>query len=117
MSDINKAIVSGNLVRDPELRYTSQDKPVCNFRIAANGRKDGEAEFLDVVAWGDVALAVAGHKKKGHKVLVEGRLVTGSYEADDGTRRYYVRVSARSVQFLDSKGQEDSEGDGIGAAA
>jgi len=115
MSDINKAIVSGNLVRDPELRYTSRDKPVCNFRIAANGRKDGEAEFLDVVAWGDVALAVAGHKKKGHKVLVEGRLVTGSYEADDGTRRYYVRISAKSVQFLGNKGQDSD--DDIGVAA
>jgi single-strand DNA-binding protein len=90
-------------VRDPELRFTREGKPVCNFRIASNGRKDAEAEFIDVVAWGETANAVASYKKKGHKVLVEGRIVTGSYVADDGTKRYYVRISASSVQFLDDK--------------
>ena len=75
-SNTNIVILSGNLVKDPELRYTQGGDAVCNFRIAVNS-KFGEKEktlWQDIVCWKGQAEAVANYLTKGSKVIVTGRL-------------------------------------------
>jgi single-strand DNA-binding protein len=84
---INKAILLGNLTRDPVLRYTQSGKPVCDFGIATNrswtndkGERQEVAEFHNIVAWGKLAEIASQYLAKGRKVYIEGRLQTRSYD-------------------------------------
>ncbi len=104
---MNKAILIGNLTRDPELRTTSNGTPVCTFTIAINRRfanQQGvrEADFLSIVTWRQLAELCHRYLAKGRKVAVEGSLQSRSYDAQDGTKRYVVEVVADQVEFLSS---------------
>ena len=116
MVSFNKVVLAGNLTRDPELRFTNNGIPVCEFGIAVNERSGKGADateranFFDVTAWRDLGETVANYKKKGDPVLVEGRLQFRSWEAQDGSKRSKVDVVANNVQFLGS-----GNGDGDGA--
>ncbi|RLE38176.1 single-stranded DNA-binding protein [Candidatus Woesearchaeota archaeon] len=103
--NINRVILSGNLVRDPELRYTQSGRPVANFTIAVNrqyrtasGDLVKSADFLRVVAWGKQAENIAEYLGKGRSITVEGRLASRSYESN-GQRRYITEVVAQNVTF------------------
>lgn len=104
MANYNRVIVGGNLTADPELRYTSTGKAVCEFTLAINRRRSASsaeaADYVRVVVWEDLAETIAEHKEKGDGVLVEGRLRHDSWEAEDGQKRSKVTVVARSVQFM-----------------
>jgi single-strand DNA-binding protein len=100
----------GNLTKDPELRYTSTDVPVANFRIASNKKyKDNLGEnkedvcFIGVVAWQKLAESCSKFLKKGSAVLVEGELRSRFKENDDGSKRNLIEIRAFQVQFLDKK--------------
>ena len=103
---MNKAIICGNLTRDPELRYIpTTGAPVASFSVATNrvwtngnGEKQEDAEFHNVVVFGRVAESSAEFLKKGQVVLVEGRLRTRSFEVD-GMKRYRTEIIAERVQF------------------
>lgn len=113
MANFNRVILAGNLTRDPELRFTNNGIPVCNFGIAVNERKsDGEevAHYFDVTAWRNLGETMANYKSKGDPVLIEGRLNYRSWEADDGSRRSKVDVVAQNVQFLNRSGGNGSNG-------
>jgi len=102
-SDFNQVTITGRLTRDPEVRTTSTDKIVANFSVACNRMKDGQADFIDCVAWDKLGEIVGNNLAKGRRVLVSGRLQVRSYETNDGQKRKATEVLANQVQFLDSK--------------
>jgi single-strand DNA-binding protein len=102
MVSFNRAVLAGNLTRDPELRVTQNGVPVCSFSIAVNRvrSKSEAADFFNVSAWRELGETVANYKKKGDPVLVEGRLQYRTWQAQDGAKRSAVDVVADRVQFL-----------------
>lgn len=102
---MNKAILIGNLTRDPETRTTSSGVAVCTFSIAVNRRftnQQGvrEADFINIVVWRGQAEVCARYLTKGRKVAVIGSIQTRSYDAQDGTKRHVTEVVADEVEFL-----------------
>lgn len=102
---INKAILFGNLTRDPELRALPSGMNVCNFSVATNrvfkdrdGKKQEQTDFHNVVVFGRQADTVSQYLKKGSSVYVEGRIQTRSWE-QNGEKKYRTEVVADSVQF------------------
>ena len=116
MVSFNRAMLAGNLVRDPELRFTQNGVPVCSFSIAVNRvrSKSEEVDFFNISAWRELGETVANYKKKGDPILVEGRLQHRTWEAQDGTKRSAVDVVADGVQFL---GRGQSPHAEVGASA
>jgi len=112
MASFNKALLIGNLTRDPELRSTPQGKAVCEFTLAVNRppRPDGEkgVDFFPVTVWEKQAEACAKHLKKGSLVHVEGHLRHERWEAEGGEKRSRLAIVANSVSFLGRK-KEASE--------
>jgi single-strand DNA-binding protein len=111
-SNINVAVITGNLTRDPELRHTGGGTAVCELRVAVNSsRKNGQtgewedkANYFDVVVWGAQGENCANYLSKGRPVAVEGRLDWSEWEAKDGSgKRQKVQIVAKSVQFLGSR--------------
>jgi len=112
--DVNKVIIAGNLTRDPEFKNTNNNKQFTRFSIAsnrsfknANGERQKETLFTNVVAWGGQAETCSKYLRKGNKVLVVGRLSSREFDGDDGQKKKIVEVVAEEVQFLTPKnGQE-----------
>ena len=102
MVSFNKVILAGNLTRDPELRFTGNGIPVCDFGLAVNRvrSKNEEVDFFDVTAWRELGETIANYKKKGDPILIEGKLQYRTWEAQDGGKRSKVDVVADNVQFL-----------------
>jgi len=105
---INRVVLVGRLVRDPELRRTTTGTAVCSFTIAVDNRMkavDGakSASFLPCVAWTQLADNVAKFARKGMLVGVEGRLNQRSFERKDGTKGNIIEIICDSVQFLEPK--------------
>lgn len=106
---MNKAILIGRLTRDPEVRYTSSNRAVCQFSIAVErpftnqqtGQRD--ADFINIVVWDKRAENVGKYMSKGRLVAVEGRIQTRNYENNEGKRVYVTEVVADNVHFLESK--------------
>ena len=105
---MNRVCLVGRLTEKPEIRYTTSNKALTRFRIAVNriftnaeGKK--EADFISVVCFGKQAENVCNFLDKGSLVSVEGRIQTGSYDGQNGAKRYTFDVVADSVQFLESK--------------
>lgn len=95
----NSVIITGNVTRDAELRYTSTQKPVLGFTVACNRQgQDGQsaADFFPVVLWGKSAEALEKYLTKGKSVLVKGRLQTRSYESKTGEKRNVTEIVADS---------------------
>lgn len=102
----NKAIIVGNLTRDPEERSTSSGRAVSSFGVATNriwnddsGEKHQETEFHNVVAFGRLAEICNQYLQKGSLVLVEGRLQTRDWEDDNNQRHYRTEIVARNMQM------------------
>lgn len=101
---LNKAMIVGNLTRDPELKALPSGNNVCNFSLATNEvyTKDGEkkesVEFHNIVVFGRQAENCAKYLTKGSQALVEGKITTRSWE-DNGTKHYRTEIVAQSVQF------------------
>lgn len=105
MRGINKVILIGNATRDPELRKTSNGKPVANLRLATN-RMVGDKEltqFHTVICWERLAETVTQYVKKGDPVYVEGRLGYRTFQDEEGKERGVAEVIANDVQFLSRK--------------
>lgn len=99
---MNKVILIGNLVRDPELRHTQQGKAVANFTVAINEYND-HVEFVDCVAWENLAQNLSTYCTKGSKVAVEGRIRKRQYQAKDGSNRYTTEIVANNIEFLNTR--------------
>ena len=107
MPSFNKAILMGNLTRDPELRATPSGAQVCNFDVAMNrvyttqaGERKEEVCYLTVVVWGKQGENCAQYLKKGRQALVEGHLQQRSWTTPEGQKRSKIEVVAERVQFL-----------------
>jgi single-strand DNA-binding protein len=108
---VNKAIVIGNLGRDPEVRYTPGGQAVCNFTVATNeqwkdkgGDKQERTEWHRIVVWGRQAELCGEYLSKGRTVYVEGRLQTREWTNREGQKQYTTEIVAQAVQFLDKAG-------------
>ncbi len=117
MAAVNKAIILGNLGRDPEVRYTPDGKAVTNFSVATTEKwrsKDGETqehtEWHRVVAFDRLAEVCAEYLSKGSSVYVEGHLRTRSWEDREGNKRYTTEIVGRTVQFLSTRGESARQG-------
>lgn len=104
---MNKVILIGRLVREPDLRYTPNGKAVCSFTIAVNrpynsDKAEQEADFINCVVWNKIAENVAKYLKKGSQCGVDGRLQIRSYDDKEGKRKYITEVIANNVEFLGS---------------
>jgi single-strand DNA-binding protein len=110
---MNKAVIVGRLVRDPDVRALNDGKIVSKFTVAVNRRfknKNGEkeADFIPVVVFGKPAEFVAEYVKKGNMVSVSGRITTGSYEKE-GRKIYTTEITADEVNSIGSK--KDNQAD------
>jgi len=112
--NLNKVMLAGNLTRDPELRYTAGGSAVCNFSMAMNdrwtdkasGEKKEETTFVRVTAWGKTGENIAQYFSKGKAIYIEGKLKSGSYDREDGTKVNTLDVTLREFQFVGSKSDQ-----------
>lgn len=103
---MNQAIICGRLVRDPEIRYTNGEeaKAVAKYTIAVDRMRDKEADFIPCVAFGKSAEFAERYFRKGQRVLISGRIQTGSYTNKDGQKVYTTDVLIATQEFADGKG-------------
>lgn len=106
---MNKTILCGRLTRDPELRYTQQNKPVCTFTLAVDrpSKNDKSADFINCVAFGKTAEFTSKYFTKGLRVLIEGSLKNNNYTDKNGTKHYGMDVWVERAYFADGKGSGD----------
>ena len=109
---MNKVFLSGNLTRDPEVRYSQSGKAFSRMGIAINRRyKDKESvDFFNLVAWEKTAEFCGRYLRKGSRVLVEGRLQTSSYENKDGVKVNAVDIMIENIEFAGAKRTDDGGG-------
>lgn len=110
--NLNRAMIIGNLTRDPESRAIPTGQNVCNFSVATStqwtntqGQKQERTEYHPIVAWGKLADICSQYLAKGRKVYVEGRLQTREWEAQDGSKKSRTEIVAENVILLDRPGQ------------
>lgn len=96
---LNNITLVGRLTKDPELRHTNSDRPVCELRLAVDGRGDEPACFIDIVCFDAGAQACSEHLSKGRLVGVTGRLILDEWTTSDGDKRSRHRVIG-NVKFL-----------------
>ena len=109
---MNKIILIGNLTRDPETRTTPSGHSVCNFDIAVNDRRGGQENtlYFRVAAWDKTGESCQRYLTKGRKVFVAGPLSYRTYQANDGTTRVSLEVTADDVEFLSSRNDDVAGG-------
>lgn len=109
-----KAMIIGNLTKNPELRATQSGVPVCGFTVAVNRRNQEagkqEADFVRVTTWRGLAESCSRFLAKGRKVGVTGTLTLQSYTGNDGQTRYTMEVQADEVEFLTPRSDADDTG-------
>ena len=105
---INKVVLLGRLTKDPELRYAAgSGTAVCRFTVAINRQfKKDETDFINCVAFGKTGETITQYLTKGRQIAVTGSIRTGSYDAQDGTKRYTTDVAVESFEFIGSNTSE-----------
>ena len=114
---VNKVILVGNLGKDPEVRHLENGAAVANFSIATSetykdrktGEKVSQTEWHNIVAWRGLAEIAERYLKKGHKVYIEGKLKTRSWQDQDGNNRYSTEVITDNLTMLGSANLNDSK--------
>ncbi|HLC44221.1 MAG: hypothetical protein A2722_00155 [Candidatus Doudnabacteria bacterium RIFCSPHIGHO2_01_FULL_50_11] len=114
--DLNKAIIVGRLTADPDARTTPTGINVTSFSVATNfvyknqeGQKVEQVEYHNIVVWRKLAEIAAQYLKRGRRVLIEGRLQTRSWEANDGSKRQRTEIVADNLILLDSRPSASAE--------
>ena len=117
--NLNKAMIIGNLTRDPEVRTTPSGQSVASFSIAtsrvwknAEGQKQEAVEYHNIVAWGKLAEICGQYLNKGKKVYVEGRIQTRDWQGQDGVKRYRTEIITENMIMLDRAGGTASNASG-----
>jgi single-strand DNA-binding protein len=108
---VNKAIIVGNLGRDPEVRFTPDGRAVARFSVATTerwtdqqGQRQERTEWHNIVVWGKQAENCGQYLSKGRQVFVEGSIRSRSYDDKSGAKRYITEIIARDVRFLGGGG-------------
>ena len=112
---MNKVILLGRMVKDPELRFAAgSGNAVCKFTVAVNRQfKKNEADFINCVSFGKQAETIAQYMVKGSQIALTGHIQTGSYDAQDGSKRYTTDVLVESFEFVGvGKGQSNNNNSG-----
>ena len=112
MSGVNKAVILGNLGKDPEVKQLPSGATVCNFSIATSetwkdkttGEKKEQTEWHNIDVFGKLAEICGQYLKKGSKVYIEGSIHTRKWQDQSGADRYSTSIKAREMQILDRKG-------------
>jgi single-strand DNA-binding protein len=114
MPALNRVQLIGYLGRDPESKYTPTGKRVTDFPIGVTQRwKDGSGElrehteWVNIEAWGRLAEICHEYLTKGSLVYIDGRLRTNRYQDQEGESRYFTKIVAQTVQFLDSRAEAE----------
>jgi len=113
MPALNRVQLIGRLGKDPESKYTPTGKKVAHFSLAISQRwkTGGEAkeytEWVNIEAWGRLGEVCQEYLKKGSLVYLEGRLKTEKYEDKGGETKYYTKVVALTLQFLDKRDKDE----------
>ena len=114
---VNKAILVGNLGKDPELSYTQSGVARCRFPLATSesyttntGERQDRTEWHNIVIWGKLAETVSKFLQKGRQVFVEGRIQNRSYDDKEGIKRYISEINAARVTFLGGRNEGQSGG-------
>lgn len=119
---MNKVILMGRLTRDPEVRYSQGENPlaIARFTLAVDRRfkRDGEqsADFISCVAFGKQAEHAERYYRQGLKIVVCGRIQTGSYTNRDGVKVYTTEVVVEEQEFAESKAASDAHAGGFQSA-
>ena len=115
--NLNKAMIIGNLTRDPELRNTPAGVAVASFSVATNqvwndqnGQKQERVEFHNIVVWRKLAEICGQYLKKGSKIYIEGRLQTRDWVGQDSIKRYRTEIIADNMIMLDRVGAQGGGG-------
>lgn len=113
---MNKVFLVGRLTRDPDLRYGASNNAVMRSSLAVdrqftNQNGEREADFINIVAFGNRAETMKKYLTKGSQIAISGRIQTGSYDDKDGKRVYTTDVVIDEFQFLDSKGTRNDSTD------
>jgi len=108
---VNKAILVGNLGRDPEVRFTPSGKAVAKFPVATSerwtdqeGNRQERTEWHNIIVWGKQAETCGQYLSKGRQVYVEGAIRSRQYDDKEGNKRYITEIIARDVRFLGGGG-------------
>lgn len=114
MASLNKVILIGYMVADPELKQTGGGVSVCSFRIGVGRRmsKEPVSDFIDIVAWRQAAEFVCKYFRKGNPIQVVGSLQGRSWEDKQGQKRYTLEVVADELGFVEKSGGMGSVGTG-----
>ena len=116
MAGMNKAILIGNLGKDPEIRYTPSGLAVANFNIATSeswkdneGERQTRTEWHRIVVFGKLAEICGEYLQKGKQVYIEGRIQTRSWEDNDGVKRYTTEIVGNQMLMLGTRGDSDPD--------
>lgn len=118
MRGFSKAIIAGNVTRDPELRTTANGRQVCSFSIAvnrvyrdANGENQSQTSYIDCVAWSRTGETISQYIHKGDPFLVSGRLEQRSWEdKQTGQKRYSTELVVEDFTFISGRGDDNGNG-------
>ncbi len=122
MASVNKAIVVGNLGKDPEVRFTQSGRAWARFPVATtetwmdqeNSRQE-RTEWHNIVVWGKQAESCGQYLAKGRQVYIEGSIRSRSYDDQEGNKRYITEINAQRVQFLGGRGGQSLDNEGGGS--
>lgn len=113
----NRVMIAGNLTRDPETKFLSNDNAVASFSMACNrkyrtadGEKKEDVTFVDVEAWGRLAELIGQYCIKGKTIFVEGRLKLDTWTDQQGNKRSRLKVLAENVQFIGRVNGDSGQG-------
>lgn len=109
---MNNVNLMGRLTRDPEARTTQSGQSVASFTLAVDRSTKGpkgekETDFINCVAFGKTAEVVCTYVSKGQRLIVQGRIQTGSYTDKNGNKRYTTNISVSTVEFVEKKERHD----------
>ena len=110
---MNKVVLIGRLSKEPELRYTSNNTPVCQINVAisrpvAQGHEP-ETDFINVTVWNKQAENLVKYVKKGNQIAIEGRIQTRSYDNEEGKKVYVTEVLANHIEFIGNNSNKTND--------
>lgn len=107
---MNKVHLIGNLVKEPELRYTKQGTPVAGYTIAINSRygEKQETDYINVTTWGKSGEFVKKYFTKGQAIALTGKLKNKNYEDNQGNKHYSIEVVTENIEFVGAKKEAPS---------
>lgn len=113
MSSVNKAIILGNVGKDPEVRFLADGKATANLSVATSsswkdksGEKQESTEWHRISAFGKLAEIIGEYVKKGSQIYIEGRITTRKWKDKEGVERYSTEIIADQMQMLGGRGEK-----------